>query len=169
MKTFLFFLLPFPCLYAIMGGIRGEIGLPHKRKESKMTIQRGTTISETGYTFINRDGKTEVNINTSSIYTTLIQEAGRWCESYASDIIYDIEHINRILKNLDGLSEYENYSKEDGSITLRIGFRENGVDDDKAISHEFEDPYRKYYYYRAIWKLVIAKTDNKITMTLTKE
>lgn len=148
---------------------KDEIGLSHKRKESKMMIHHGTAFTETGYTFINRDGKTEANINTSSIYTTLIQEAGRWCESYASDIIYDINHINKILKNLDGLSEYENYSKKDGSITLRFGFRQNGVDDDKVISHEFEDPHRKYYYYRAIWKLVITKTDNKITMTLTKE
>ena len=41
------------------------------------------------------------NNNLSSIFTILIQNAGRFAESFASDIIIDIEGIKRDLENID--------------------------------------------------------------------
>ena len=38
-----------------------------------------------------------VEIGTSSVFSRLIQEAGRWCESYASDLLVDIDRVRRVL------------------------------------------------------------------------
>lgn len=40
------------------------------------------------------------NINTSSILTRLIQEAGRWCERFASDLFVSWRSIEQKLKLL---------------------------------------------------------------------
>ena len=63
-------------------------------------------------------GNRRYEINESSILTKLIQEAGRWCENYASDLF--IQWKYRIDSKI-----------EDGTIeTTReiFAFRENGVD-----------------------------------------
>ena len=38
------------------------------------------------------------NCNFSSEWSRLINEAGRWCESYASDILIDFESIKAYLE-----------------------------------------------------------------------
>lgn len=40
------------------------------------------------------------NINWSTVQTELIQAAGRWCEDFASDILYPINRISRRIKKL---------------------------------------------------------------------
>ena len=56
-------------------------------------------------------------INCSSVLTRLIQEAGRYCEHYASDLFLDWKQIDKEI--------------EEGTIDTRtalFGFRESGVD-----------------------------------------
>ncbi len=88
------------------------------------------------------------NINTSSIWTKLIQEAGRWCKNHASDLLVDYKKIDTKVEN--GTLETESHL---------FGFRENGVDHDKYIFARYSEPGiygTAALEYRAIWRLDIT-------------
>ena len=57
------------------------------------------------------DGEKRVSINMSSIYTALIKEAAK-CENYASDVLYDIKHVEEEL--------YEKYGMDAAKVAERI-------------------------------------------------
>lgn len=78
-------------------------------------------ITETGY-YSTYSRKWEINM--SSIYTYLIHRVGRYTENYASDLIYEIDAINKALKDWDEL---------DGK-TFLIGIRYDGVDGNGSIA-----------------------------------
>ena len=100
------------------------------------------------------------NLNYSDILTQLIQYAGRFCESYASDLFiiwkYSVENK---LKDPD-LKSY--------SVTF--GFREMGVDHDVSTDEERIVVARHQkdnsYYYRKVAKLDITIEGSKIVMEL---
>lgn len=87
------------------------------------------------------------DLNYSSILTRLIQEAGRWCKSYASDLFIDWHSIDSAIRS-GGL--------ESGAHLF--GFRESGVDGNSFILSRYDqlncnsDPGA---VYRAIWRLDI--------------
>lgn len=89
-------------------------------------------IEECGWTY--HDG---CLINMSTIYTRLIQEAGRYCEAYASDIIYDIESVKKAIESWE-------------SREFVFAFREYGVNSWSMIEHSYPE---QLYEYRSIWKL----------------
>lgn len=127
-----------------------EIEFRDERIKELEDIVNGTII-ETGR-YNRAEGK--YDINTSSILTRLIQEAGRWCRSYASDLfIYWKYNVDKLLEN--GSMENSN---------LIFAFRELGVDDEFAYNHN----KRNYHYYRAVWYLTITIVDEKIEMVLRK-
>lgn len=88
-------------------------------------------ITATGYVY---EDKTEINM--SSIYSKLIQEAGRYCDRFASDLLYDIQNI-------------EHHLEAQKSETLYIGFRRYGVDSNAYITtkipQELDSTYRVIY------------------------
>lgn len=90
-------------------------------------------------------GERTVGVNYSSILTRLIQEAGRICEFYASDLFIEWRSI------VDAL--------EDGTIESRsylFGFRDSGVDEAQSVLYwrnKTSSAPRSYYY--AIWRLDI--------------
>lgn len=92
------------------------------------------------------------DVNVSSILTKLIQEAGRWCRSYASDLFVDWRHIEDLLKS----------GVMDSNVYL-FGFYESGVDSNKTIFNKYENQ-NVYGHarseYRAIWRLDITVTDD---------
>ena len=101
----------------------------------------------------------EWNINYSSILTKLIQDAGRYCDAWASDLFiiwkYDVD--NRL------------QNRDTQSFTIKFGFRDTGVDhDDSLEEYKTVEPNYKnnYYYYRKIDTLTVTIDDNKITMEL---
>ena len=96
-------------------------------------------IVSTGYIY---DGKTTINM--SSIYTKLIQEAGRFCDTYASDLLYDINTI-------------ESYIEHRKSTTRYIAFRRHGVDGNNSI--KVKTPY-EIAEYRAIYQVDIEFSDD---------
>jgi hypothetical protein len=63
---------------------------------------------------------TEQGDNWSSIVTKMVQLAGRYCEGFASDIIYDANAFSRAVENGN---DYDKY----------LFFRENGV---TSLSYE---------------------------------
>ena len=86
-----------------------------------------------------------IDINYSDILSRLIQEAGRYCEHYASDLFITWSRIDQSLR--------------DGSIESGVemfGFREMGVDHTGFIFSRAENNHRTFEYeYRSIWKLEI--------------
>lgn len=93
-------------------------------------------------------------INYSSILTRLIQEAGRWCEHYASDLFIMWKY---------GIDE----KLDNGSINtanLVFGFRDDGIDHKEWYELHKNDTGR----YRAVWFLDIMVNNGKMEMVLHK-
>lgn len=95
-------------------------------------------------------------INTSSILTKLIQSAGRFCESYASDLFIS---WNSMLRDMERGELKETYL---------FGMREAGVDHDKFILHRYnQNDISAHYEYRQMWRLYTNVDENGwITMCL---
>ena len=84
------------------------------------------------------------NCNFSSEWSRLINEAGRWCESYASDILIDFETIEAYLGQLANGEESEGRE-------FWFGFRQMGVDGLAFIRSRTEREYASHVY-RAVWR-----------------
>ena len=84
------------------------------------------------------------NCNFSSEWSRLINEAGRWCESYASDILIDFESIKAYLGRLKNGEESEGRE-------FWFGFRQMGVDGLSFIQSRTEREYASHVY-RAVWR-----------------
>ena len=109
------------------------------------------TITETG-SYNPLEGKWEINY--SSILTRLIQEAGRWCEHYASDLFVQWKY--KIDQKLDNGTLYTN--------TFIFAFRDSGVDSEEW----YENHKNEHNYYRAVWFLDVLTDKGKIKMMLHK-
>lgn len=109
------------------------------------------TKREIGY-FDPLKGKWEINY--SSILTKLIQEAGRWCEYYASDL-FIMWKYNIDKKLDDGTMDTEQFV---------FGFRDDGVDYKEWYELHKNDTGR----YRAVWFLDVTVNDGKMEMVLHK-
>ena len=100
-------------------------------------------------------------INCSSILTKLIQETGRFCEQYASDLFIHWKKIEKKLNDPD----YE------GGCYF-FGIRESGVDSTSYIDHEITTRKRGEKsvdlgnYYRKIYRLDVTVENEKIEMKL---
>ena len=94
-------------------------------------------------------------INYSSILTALIQEAGRLCENFASDLFIDWEAVLRFIDSPDSESK-----------TFLFGFRKDGVDHDSFIFSRYSNSMHGEYYYRSLWRLDIVTKEKEIKMTL---
>ena len=109
------------------------------------------TITETG-SYNPLEGKWEINY--SSILTRLIQEVGRWCEHYASDLFvqwkYEIEQ------------KLDNGTLETDTFVFAMY--------DSGVHHKawYENHKNEYNYYRAVWFLDVVTDEGKIKMTLHK-
>ena len=82
--------------------------------------------------------------NFSTEWSRLINEAGRWCESYASDILIDFETIEAYLGQLANGEESEGRE-------FWFGFRQSGVDGLSFIRSRTERDYASHTY-RAVWR-----------------
>ena len=123
-------------------------------KDEQIAELRSTlagTITETG-SYNPLEGKWEINY--SSILTRLIQEAGRWCESYASDLFVQWKY--KIDQKLDNGTLYTD--------TFVFAFRDSGVDHEEW----YENHKNEYNYYRAVWFLDVLTDKGKIKMMLHK-
>ena len=84
------------------------------------------------------------NCNFSSEWSRLINEAGRWCESYASDILINFESIKAYLERLKNGEESEGRE-------FWFGFRQMGVDGLSFVQSRTEREYASHVY-RAVWR-----------------
>lgn len=94
------------------------------------------------------------DVNYSSILTRLIQEAGRWCERYASDLFIDWCIIKEKL---------ETPACKSGNYFF--GFRKDGVDGLSFILNRIAENSETY---RSIWMLKVEVENDSISMELYK-
>lgn len=103
-------------------------------------------------------GKYEINY--SSVLSCLICAAGRYCESYASDLFID---WNTVLEFIDSASETD----DDMKTSFLFGFRESGIDHNSFVfSHYDSAGQYAQYRYRAMYRLDVETVGDKISMTL---
>lgn len=85
------------------------------------------------------------NCNFSSEWSRLICEAGRWCESYASDLMIEMDSVRAYLIGMaEGMEEPENRE-------FWFGFRQMGIDHLAFIKSRTEREYASHVY-RAVWR-----------------
>ena len=97
-------------------------------------------------------------INYSSILTRLIQEAGRFCKYYASDLFIDWASVERFL---------ESWSGGDVHNVNLFGFRQSGVDGNSFILSRYNNEGKNARYnYRSLWRLDTIVKGDTIEMTL---
>lgn len=100
-------------------------------------------------------GKYEINY--SGILTRLIQEAGRFCEHFASDLFID----------WDGVVDYIEHANPGESKTFLFGFRQSGVDHTEfVLSRYSNNGHSAQNAYRSLWRLDIETEENEMIMTL---
>lgn len=94
----------------------------------------------------------QYNINYSSILSKLIQEAGRYCEAYASDLFIDWQAVLRCIENTSGCI----------MESFLFGFRKYGVDHKEYVFNR-DNPESEY---RSLWRLDINADGKIIEMIL---
>lgn len=107
-------------------------------------------------------GQNAGNINMSSVYSHLIQEAGRWTLDYASDLLYDIKAIADYIKDPQTDTAY-----------FPIGIRRNGVDGyNFIIGHLLDTKAGLYPYvypekvYNRLLSVKITRSEDGISVEL---
>ena len=101
------------------------------------------------------------NCNFSTEWSRLICEAGRWCESYASDILIDFETIKAYLERLASGEESEGRE-------FWFGFRQMGVDGLSFIQSRTEREYASHVY-RAVWRWRFIVEERKYGLYVVSE
>lgn len=108
------------------------------------------------YSNVIEESGRDFEINYSFILTKLIQECGRLCERYASDLFIT---WNRIVREL------EERTMETSSYLF--GIRERGVDHTEFVLSRYNNyGYQAMYEYRKIYRLDIIVEDDSIKMKL---
>lgn len=96
------------------------------------------------------------DVNYSTILTKLIQDAGRFCESFASDLFIDWGDVLRFCDANVG-----NEAKK----TFLFGFRQMGVDSGATVENRvMTNDTMSRYEYRALWRLDVETNGDKIRM-----
>lgn len=122
------------------------------------TYAYGAAMKEDGH-FSLSSGKYEINY--SGILSRLIQEAGRFCERFASDLFIDWRRVEKWIDNSVS-------SVHDETVFL-FGFRKDGVDNELSILSRYNGGAYAYpeKEYRSMWRLWVAVDERRnITMTL---
>lgn len=119
------------------------------------TIEKDFSTKKYHAEVIKAEGR-DFDINYSSILTKLIQECGRLCEAWASDLFITWNSIEQKLKD-----------KTMETSTYLFGIREMGVDhNDFVLIRYNNDGYRGRYEYRKIYRLDVVVNDDLIRMEL---
>ena len=97
-------------------------------------------------------------INYSSILTRLIQDAGRFCEFYASDLFIDWSSVEEFVNTWEAGDVVKNYL---------FGFRKSGVDGNSYVFSRYNNEgSHADRNYRSMWRLDIEIKGEDIEMTL---
>ena len=105
-----------------------------------------------------RAGTNGIDINMSDVYSAMIKEAAK-CNYYASDLIYDIEHIKDRLEHFDIFDE-------DSYMPILVACRKSGVDGNSYILSRTQEASRGCEYaicfpsdYFSVFAVTFAKSE----------
>ena len=103
-----------------------------------------------------------LEINLESMFSGFIKDAAR-CNSYNSDVYYDIHHIKETLREFNPESEFE---------PIWIGFRKMGVDGTSYVLCNAENDYPRVNLssnYFALYSVnIVHEEDNYYNIVLCK-
>lgn len=96
-----------------------------------------------------------VSVNLSDLFTALIRDAAR-CNSYSSDVYYDLCTIEREIKD---------YRAGQDFTPIFVGFRRHGVDGNSFILSRLENDLRGNVYslsreYFALYSVMLVPEDD---------
>lgn len=134
-----------------------------KLHKVKVQTREEYQYTATGY-FDEYSAQGGYSINVSSILSKLITEAGRWCEDYASDVLFYIDDLKKLFRQKpvtgDGMED----------VVIIMGMRQNGVDHGETVTTYFaKHPFDgDSYYYRALWALRVERDDRCIVVSLAR-
>lgn len=135
----------------------------NKLHKVKVRTREEYQYTATGY-FDEYSAQGGYSINVSSILSKLITEAGRWCEDYASDVLFYIDDLKKLFRQKpvtgDGME----------NVVIIMGMRQNGVDHGGTVTEYFaKHPFDgDSYYYRALWALRVERNDRRIVVSLAR-
>lgn len=134
-----------------------------KLHKVKVQTREEYQYTATGY-FDEYSAQGGYSINVSSILSKLITEAGRWCEDYASDVLFYIDDLKKLFRQKPVTSD----GMED--VVIIMGMRQNGVDHGETVTTYFaKHPFDgDSYYYRALWALRVERDDRCIVVSLAR-
>ena len=123
--------------------------MEHERLYKALELSRGRDIMSDTFQLEIDLGHRINNINLSSEVTYIIKEAGRLCDSYASDVFYD---LRTLFTDLEGdnsvLFEQDKYQ-------WVVGIRDMGCDHDGFIDCAVRGNYDLEKRYRAMYEIHI--------------
>lgn len=94
--------------------------------------------------YIKSDGASGANI--SSIVSLLVQEAGRYAERFASDVVISINSMNEALEDAFGC---------DGRLFV-FGIRRDGVDHLEFVASKMKSSYGNSGYFEEYYRKIYA-------------
>ena len=101
-----------------------------------------------------------ISANISDFFTRLIKDAAR-CNSYSSDVYYDLRKIDDALRNYKSGEPFE---------PIFIGFRRHGVDGNSFILSRLDGDYhRAYREYFALYSVMVEPDGEGWVNVLLKE
>lgn len=120
----------------------------------KTTVAKRKTVEITEGNYISScDGKlVSNNLNLTRINSLLVKQAAKHCESYASDIVIDINAMEREIRELaESVIKGEDVAPV--TETVVFGFRNMGVDGKTFVGCRLEDP-AMYGAFNQVYKAI---------------
>ena len=105
-------------------------------------------------------------INLSSEMSFLIKEAGRLCDSFASDLFYDLKTLHN---DLVGTKDKDSVLFDQNEYHWVVGIRDYGCDHDNFIISRLQDNENMAARYRAMYEIEVKpheRWEDDFTMTL---
>lgn len=81
-------------------------------------------------------------LNASALQTALIQNAGRYCERFASDLICTLSDLEPFIRNKPVTCSVDNRVKNPEEWVIGVGLREDGVDHNDFILNRLKESRR---------------------------
>lgn len=144
------------------------MSIKKRKKEKKNMTENNTSIHDAfakSNTILSTSQGDISYINVSDIATILIQNVGRFCESYASDFLITWETVQSLINNKQ-LAVQDLTDKESTQDIIIFAIRKRGVDGNGYLINNLENyadtPGRITEYYRKILALEIKRYKNQI-------
>lgn len=143
-----------------------ELTICEINKEFEKIFNESPAVLAESSVFVTQPDMSETHIRTTDIAQILIQNAGRWCDRYASDFLITWDSVRR------ALSKHMSAQNELSTETFTLAYRRHGVDHDVFVYNNMKNTIPLSYYYDVILAVQIRDYKNNnddyknVTITL---